>query len=61
LAQAVSPPNGGTSTLYRVLIAGGRSRNAESVCHEPPKIDLLRTDASLITGCTPGKPSTPWV
>jgi hypothetical protein len=49
-AHAVSPPNGGISTLNRVLIDGGCGRKAESVCHDPPKIALERVAASLMTG-----------
>ena len=49
-AQIVSPPNGGTSTAYSMLMAGGRGRNAESVCHPEPKIIATSASASLTTG-----------
>ena len=60
-AQIVSPPNGGISTAYSMLIAGGRGRNAESVCHPEPKIIATCASASLTTGWTLTCPSTPFV
>ena len=49
-AQIVSPPYGGMSTPYSMLIAGGRGRNAESVCQPEPKIIATSASASLMTG-----------